>query len=97
MTEPGKDDEGANGAATKADINRVLDAVERARQQDSLEHGSIVGVTRDQNKETRTHVGNEIETLRGNSNYLKTRMQQVVKAIRRFLERHGMKADDLDD
>lgn len=88
MTEEDKDE---------ARHREVLEAIEKARQQDSFEHGSIITAGREQNKETRAHMGNEIETVRGNSNYLKTRMDAVVKAIKRFIERHGMKADDLDD
>lgn len=91
-----KDDAEANRTATKADIERVIDAVENARVQDSLEHGSIQTTNRDQNVQTRAHIGSEVGTVRNDQSVMKTRMGQVVNAIRRFLERHGMKSDDLD-
>lgn len=83
--------------ATKDDLEELRKEMNLRFDQNSLEHGSIITVVNNQNRETRGHIGNEIETVRNDVSYTKTRMQRVVLAIKRFLERHGMKSDGLDD
>lgn len=86
MTEDDKDE---------ARHREVLEAIERARAQDALEHGSIIGVTREQQDKTRGHMANEIATVRGVLEGMRGYMDRILKAIRRWLDRMGMGGDDL--
>ena len=82
-----------------AEIMEGVDALKKLHaqeaEQSSAEHGAIIRRVDDQNTETRAHIGSEVDTVRNDVSFLKTRMDQVVKAIRRFLERHGMRDEDL--
>lgn len=99
MTDPTKDDGPAHRTATKEDVdsakNEVLTAIRDTRDRSSQEHGSIITVVRDENKGTRAHVGSEIETVRGDVGHAKNFAERTLRAIKRFLNRHGMGTDDL--
>jgi hypothetical protein len=88
VTEEDKDD---------ARHREVISHLKANREQSSLEHGSIVTVVRDQNDATRAHIGSEVETMRGDLAHTKNFVGRLLKAMKRFLERHGMRGDDLDN
>lgn len=77
------------------DIQSVKDSVEKNRAQSSQEHGSIKTTVDDQNRETRAHIGSEVETMRGDVALAKNFMGRLLKAMKRFMGRHGMGSDDL--
>lgn len=92
--------------AEEARHREILDRLERIRQEHSQEHGAIITRVDDQNKETRArvddqnkatraHIGNEVATVRGDGAHYKNFMERMLKAMKRFLERHGIGTDDL--
>lgn len=85
--------------ATKDDVEKakieVIAAIKDGREQHSAEHGAIITRVDDQNKDTRGHIGNEVETVRADIGHMKNFLARMLKAMKRFLERHGMGADDL--
>lgn len=93
MTDP-TDEEQAE-KAEEARHREILDRLERIRQEHSQEHGAIITRVDDQNKATRAHIGNEVATVRGDGAHYKNFMERLLKAMKRFLERHGIGTDDL--
>jgi hypothetical protein len=96
MTDPAsrEDLEAARDAIIKR-IDAINASVENTREQTSQEHGSIITSVRDQNKETRAHIGSEVATVRGDVGHMKNFMERLLKAMKRFLGRHGVGSDDL--
>lgn len=85
--------------ASKEDVENakraVLDRIEAFSSQSSTEHGAIVTQTVDQNRATRAHIGNEVATVRGHMSSIANYMERLLKAMKRFLNRHGIGSDDL--
>lgn len=85
--------------ASREDLEQARDAIiariEALGTQSSAEHGAIVTNSIDQNRATRAHVGSEVETMRGDLAHTKNFMERVLKAMKRFLNRHGIGSDDL--
>lgn len=73
----------------------VLAAIKDGREQHSAEHGAIITRVDDQNRDTRGHIGSEVETVRADIGHMKNFLARMLKAMKRFLERHGMGSDDL--
>lgn len=73
----------------------ILDRIDALGTQSSAEHGAIVTNSVDQNRATRAHVGSEVATMRGDVGHTKNYMERVLKAMKRFLNRHGIGSDDL--
>jgi hypothetical protein len=49
----------------------------------------------DENKATRAHIGNEVATVRLDVAHSKNFAERTLKAIKRFLSRHGIGSDDI--
>ena len=73
----------------------IMERLERNREKSSQEHGAIVTIVNEQNRETRAHIGSEIETVAKDMAHFKNFMDRMRKAMLRFLARHGMGNDDL--
>lgn len=85
--------------ATREELEAARDAIlarlEALGTQSSAEHGAIITQTSDQNRATRAHVGNEVATMRGDVGHTKNYMERLLKAMKKFLTRHGIGSDDL--
>lgn len=85
--------------ADKTDLEQakqaILDRIAALGTQSSAEHGAIVTNSIEQNRATRAHVGSEVETMRGDVAHTKNFMERLLKAMKRFLNRHGIGSDDL--
>jgi hypothetical protein len=89
MTEPASKEE--LDAAKDAILNRI----DQLGSHNSAEHGAIVTQLADQNRATRAHIGSEVGTVRGDVSTMKNYMDRILKAMKRFLNRHGIGSDDL--
>lgn len=89
MSEPASREE------LEAARDAILARLEALGAQSSAEHGAIITHTVEQNRATRAHVGSEVATVRGHMSSLANYMERVLKAIKRFLTRHGVGSDDL--
>jgi uncharacterized protein HemY len=85
--------------ADKTDLEQakqaILDRIDALGTQTSAEHGAIVNNSVEQNRATRAHIGNEVATMRGDVSHTKNYMERILKAMKRFLSRHGIGSDDL--
>lgn len=88
-----------NEPATKEELEAARDAIlarlEALGSQGSAEHGGIITHTNDQNDATRAHIGSEVATMRGDLGHTKNYMERLLKAMKKFLTRHGIGSDDL--
>jgi hypothetical protein len=85
--------------ADKTDLEQakqaILDRIDALGTQSSAEHGAIVTNSVEQNRATRAHVGSEVATVRNDVAHTKNFMERMLKAMKRFLNRHGVGSDDL--
>lgn len=83
--------------ATKDDVEKakieVIAAIKDGRTHHSAEHGAIITRVDDQNRETRAHVASEVGVVSKEMRFFKNFMERMLKAMKRFLERHGMGSD----
>jgi hypothetical protein len=88
-----------NEPATKEELETARDVIlarlEALGARSSAEHGAIITRTDEQNLATRGHVGNEVATLRGDLGHTKNYMERLLKAMKKFLNRHGIGSDEL--
>lgn len=84
-----------NEPATKADLEQLRKEMHARFNQNAIEHGSIITRVDEQNRETRAHMASEIETVAGHQANEKNYMERILKALKRFMSRHGMGTDDL--
>jgi hypothetical protein len=88
-----------NEPATKEELEAARDTIlarlEALSSRSSAEHGAIVTNSVDQNLATRAHIGSEVATLRGDLGHTKNYMERLLKAMKKFLTRHGIGSDDL--
>lgn len=64
------------------------DDVERAKN-------AILARINEQNTATRAHLANEVATVRNDVGFIKSGLARLLKAIKRFLTKHGVNSDDL--
>lgn len=88
-----------NEPATREELEAARDAIlarlEAMGSLSSAQHGAIITHSSEQNLATRAHVGNEVATMRGDLGHTKNFMERLLKAMKRFLTRHGIGSDDL--
>lgn len=89
MTEPASKEE------LEAARDAILNGMKELATKASEERGAIVDQIVDQNKATRAHVGAEVGTVRGDVSVMKSYMDRILRAMKRFLGRHGIGSDDL--
>lgn len=84
-----------NEPATKDDLEQLRKEMHARFNQNSAEHGSIMSHVDEQNRETRAHMASEVETVSSTMSNIKVYMERLLKAVKRFLNRHGVGTDDL--
>lgn len=87
--------EPASKEELEAARDAILERIAALGAQSSAEHGAIVSNSVEQNRATRGHIGNEVDTMRADVASTKSYMERVLKAMKRFMSRHGMGSDDL--
>lgn len=65
--------------------------------QDDVERAKTAILRRldEQNIATRAHMANEVATVRNDMGFMKSGLARLLKAIKRFLTKHGVNSDDL--
>jgi hypothetical protein len=93
LTDPTKDD--GNEDLNTARHREILDRLQNNREKSAQEHGAIVTVVNEQNRETRAHIASEVGAVSKEMRFFKNFQERMLKAMKRFLNRHGIGSDDI--